>query len=186
MANVLGVTFRKAVDKDVTAAAALMRSAFKMWEPIGYNAAGLTEAVVRSFFVRDGYVAQDEDNKLAGCVCINFTKPQISGKEMRVSRAHRIDTTELMDPTQADFFSESTFAYFYSLAIDPACSKRGLGRTSLQFVEDQAMQRRCGGILLETGKRTGWLVDWYERSGFRLIGEFIRDSEPLVFMLKKV
>lgn len=180
------IAFRKAVDGDVEAVAACMRAAFKMWEPIGYDLSALNAETVRSFLLKDGYVAEDERQRIIGSVSINFTRPRVDGREMHVSRAHRTDTTALLEPSQSEFLSRNTFAYFYSLAVDPECAKMGLGKKCLGFVEDEAARHGCRGILLETGKRTGWLVEWYERSGFKLIGTFVRGSVPVVFMLKEL
>jgi ribosomal protein S18 acetylase RimI-like enzyme len=180
------IVFRKAVDGDIAAAAALMRAAFKMWKAVGFKSSGLTEKMVRSFLVKDGYVAETEDQKIVASVCINIVKPQVSRDQMRVLRAHRTDTTVLAEPSLAEYFATSTFAYFYSLAVDPGFGKIGIGQKCLEFIESEAVKHRCSGILLETGKRTGWLVEWYERSGFRVIGNFTRQGEPVIFMLKKL
>jgi ribosomal protein S18 acetylase RimI-like enzyme len=178
------IVFRRAVDGDVVAAAALMRAAFKMWEPIGYKTSSLTESMVRRFFLQDGYVAEDGKKRMVGVVCINYGTPALTGKEMRVARAHRTDTTVLLEPAKADYFAANRFAYLYSLAVDPACARKGIGRQFVRFVEKEARRRRCRGILLETGQKTGWLIEWYQGAGFRLIGESMRDGEPVVFMFK--
>jgi ribosomal protein S18 acetylase RimI-like enzyme len=157
-----------------------------MWEPIGFDTAGLTEAVVRSFLLKDGYVAEKEHNRIVGVVCINFARPQISGDALRVPRAHRIDTTVLLEPSRTKYFSANTFAYFYSLAVAPEYVNMGVGLKILRFVESEAVEHGCSGILLETGRRTGWLIEWYESAGFRLIGNFVRGAEPIVFMLKEL
>ena len=179
-----GLSFRSAQEKDVEPAARLMRAANKMWEPIGFDTSLLTEKAVAGFFLRDGYVAEQEGG-IAGVACINMVEPEIAGDEMKVARAHRVDSTVLSDPSARSFLSQGVFAYLYSLAVDPDFSKRGFGEEILKFIETKARDHGCRGLLLETAERSGWLVQWYERSGFRIVGHSSRNSVPLIFMLKK-
>ena len=175
---------RKANSSDVATAANLMRAAYVMWEPIGFSVSSLTEIVVGSFFAQDGYVATDSQGKAIGVFSINFKQPRINGQEMHVARAHREDKTILLNPSITESLSGKRCAYLYSLAVEPAFSRVGIGRKCLEFAQDEALRHQCDGLLLETGERGAWLVDWYRRSGFQLIGNFTRNSQPLVFMLK--
>lgn len=180
-----GLSFRRAQEMDLEPAARIMRAAFKMWEPIGFDPSLLTEEAVARFLLRDGWVAEHE-GRIAGAACLNIVEPEIAGDEMKVARAHRIDSTVLLDPADKSFLAEGSFAYFYSLAVDPDFSKRGFGEQILTFIEAQARGRGCRGLLLETAERSGWLVRWYERSGFRVVGRQARNPEPLIFMLKRL
>lgn len=179
-------TFRRAIDSDVEDVAKLMRAAFSMWESVGFDPSGLSEAAVRTFLLKDGYVAEDANEGITAAICINFSRPRTSGNDMHVARAHRTDTTILLEPSKTEYFSTNTFAYIYSLAVAPEHARMGIGRESLRFAEKEALKHGCCGLLLETGKRTGWLVEWYEREGFKLIGNSVRASEPIVFMLKEL
>ncbi len=178
--------FRKAEVGDVGPTTELMKSAFKLWEPIGFDTSALTEATVASFLVRDGYALEDSRKRIVGSVCINFGKPKLAGLEMTMNRAHRTDATTLSNPSLIPYLAKGTFGYFYSLAVDPNYGKSGLGQSILNFFESESRRRKCIGVLLETAQKTGWLVEWYERSGFQLIGHNIRNGDPLVFMLKKL
>jgi GNAT superfamily N-acetyltransferase len=178
------ITLRPADERDVGIATSLMKAAYAIWEPIGFSTVGLTEELVWTFLAKDGYMVEDIEGRPVGVVCINYSQPRISGEEMFVSRAHREDKTVFLDSSARETILSSKCAYFYSLAISPERSRRGLGRRCLELVEKEVLNRNCQCLLLETGEKTGWLVSWYERVGFRHIGKQVRNGQPVVFMLK--
>jgi ribosomal protein S18 acetylase RimI-like enzyme len=86
-----------------------------------------------------------------------------------------------------DLTAETRTVYLYGLSVDPGHGGAGLGAALLGAVERRAEELGHDGLLLETGKDASWLVAWYQRLGFEVIGE----SDPglasprTVMMLKR-
>jgi len=61
--------------------------------------------------------------------------------------------------------------YVNSLAIDPALRHSGLGRRLLEHAEAEASRRSLTRMKLDTAKPLTDLIQWYERRGYRMVGE---------------
>src|SRR5436190_654347 len=59
----------------------------------------------------------------------------------------------------------------WRLCVDPPLQRRGFGGRLLRFAEAEARRRSLGRIRLDTAKPFVELVGWYERQGYRVVGE---------------
>jgi ribosomal protein S18 acetylase RimI-like enzyme len=58
-----------------------------------------------------------------------------------------------------------------ALAVDPELQHSGLGRLVLERLERDAAKRGLSRTRLDTAKPLTDLIRWYERQGYRVVGE---------------
>src|SRR5690606_7751557 len=61
--------------------------------------------------------------------------------------------------------------HLHELSVDPAHGRRGIGRRMVEAVCDWARAGGHGGVTLSTYKGVPWNAPFYERMGFRTMGE---------------
>ena len=65
--------------------------------------------------------------------------------------------------------------------------RQGFGSKLMAYVEEHSRQSGCQGVLLETGRDIPWLVAWYQKRNFKIIGTYKYPSTPdTIFMLKRL
>lgn len=167
-------------------AAAVITRAFSIWSDSGWKPQPL--ALVASYLLPDGHAVVDQGGRILATVCVREANPRMEGDIIVVNRAHRQDRARLRDLQRfVDLTAGMRTVYLYGLAVDPGHGRAGLGAALLGAVERRARELGHAGLLLETGKDASWLVAWYQRLGFEVIGE----SDPslasprTVMMLKR-
>lgn len=60
--------------------------------------------------------------------------------------------------------------YVNALAVDPALQRSGWGSLLLDRLENEAARRGLGRVGLDTAKPATELIAWYERRGYRVVG----------------
>lgn len=68
------------------------------------------------------------------------------------------------------FRTRSRVARLYSLAVNPAHGKAGVGRRLLAAAEEAAFSRGCPILRLEVREDNARAIELYERAGYRRIG----------------
>ena len=64
----------------------------------------------------------------------------------------------------------SKIGRLYSIAVDQAASKRGIGRALLDASEQLAKKRKCNVFALEVRADNRRAIQLYKKNGYRLIG----------------
>ena len=64
----------------------------------------------------------------------------------------------------------SKIGRLYSIAVDKACGKRGVGRALLDASEQLAKKRKCTLFALEVRAGNRRAINLYKKNGYRLIG----------------
>jgi ribosomal-protein-alanine acetyltransferase len=64
----------------------------------------------------------------------------------------------------------SKIGRLYSIAVDKACGKRGVGRALLDASEQLAKKRKCALFALEVRAGNARAIKLYKKNGYRLIG----------------
>jgi GNAT superfamily N-acetyltransferase len=183
---------RPAREGDVEAATRVINAAFSTWAALGVDVgfrANQPLELVRSFLLEDGFVAETGAGEIAAAFCARQVVPETDGQHVTVPRAHQTDRSVLIpEEMEGAAFSRMRLVYFYTLAVAPPYAKHGLGGALLRLIEKTAAETGCDGVLLETGKRNAWLVEWYARCGYRIIGRypFPEQETRSIFMLKAV
>ncbi len=83
--------------------------------------------------------------------------------------------------------SNSRIARLYSVAVDPAFGRRGIGRALLAAVEAYGAKRGCAALRLEVRKDNAAAIALYEGRGYRPFGEYAdyyEDGAPALRMEK--
>lgn len=186
------VTVRAATETDLEETTRVINAAFATWAKegvdVGFRATQSVE-LVRSFLLEDGRVATTCEGKIIATFCVREVVPEVEGQKVSVCRAHKVDRSVLLpQEMRGEEFSRMKLLYPYNLAVLPEWAKKGLGRALLKLIETMAVESKCDGVLLETGINNRWLVDWYERCGFRTIGRFPfpENEAKSIFMLKSL
>ena len=65
------------------------------------------------------------------------------------------------------FRKGSDLARLYSIAVDPALRRKGMGQSLLDACEKAARERSCRGLRLEVHIDNTAAIDLYERNGYR-------------------
>ena len=167
---------RAATEADLEETTGVINAAFATWAKEGVDPgfrATQSVELVRSFLLEDGCVAATCEGKIIATFCVRDVVPEADGQKVSVCRAHQVDRSVLLPRgVRVEEFSRMKLLYPYNLAVLPEWAKKGLGRALLNLIETMAVETKCDGVLLETGINKRWLVDWYERYGFRTIGRF--------------
>ena len=58
--------------------------------------------------------------------------------------------------------------WIYSLAVDPVCRKRGIGRALLQRAEAALQERGCVKINLQVADGNEGVIGFYEKTGYKV------------------
>lgn len=69
------------------------------------------------------------------------------------------------------------------VAVDPAMQGQGLGRSLLATLEDALREVGIQIAALDTAKPATWLIAWYERLGFEVVGDVAWRSKTYVSSL---
>jgi ribosomal protein S18 acetylase RimI-like enzyme len=70
-----------------------------------------------------------------------------------------------------NYFTERKSGYVSQLAIKPTLKRSGLGTVLMNFCEDLAIEDGLEAIQLDTAKPALHLVNWYQKQGYRIVGE---------------
>jgi len=162
---------RKPHKEDLPLLANMINTAYAMWNHLGRGEQ--SQETIESFLMQDGLVVhQAKTGKPCGTLCMRDAAPEIKGNKIFIHRAERIDEATLLEPEKTALsFQGKKFAGFYGLSVDPSLARSGLGLSILTHCFYKIQSAGFDGVLLETGKDTGWLVAWYERLGCKMIGE---------------
>jgi ribosomal protein S18 acetylase RimI-like enzyme len=68
------------------------------------------------------------------------------------------------------FRPNSAIARLYSLAVDPAHCRHGVGQLLIAAAEHTAWQRQCARLRLEVHDKNAAAVALYQKAGYRLFG----------------
>ena len=77
--------------------------------------------------------------------------------------------------------------YFMTMAVDPTYAGQGIGKRLLHTIEEEAKNKNCSKILLETYEPLTYAIRLYEHNGFRATGNKRDYSGIEIFeMLKEI
>jgi ribosomal protein S18 acetylase RimI-like enzyme len=168
-------------------ATAVVQRAFAMWADSGFKPQ--SAELVASYLLPDGYAAVDSSQQVIATFCVRDARPQLEADTVAIRRAHRLDRARLYSKDGfRRLVTDKSFVYFYGFAVDPLHGRAGLGKALLAELEQAIKKLGYHGLMLETGKDSRWLVEWYERLGFEVIGESDPEISPArtVMMLKSL
>jgi ribosomal protein S18 acetylase RimI-like enzyme len=136
---------RRATVRDVVEVRSLLNRAYKELSDRGWN-----------------YTATYQDDA--------FTAQQILERRVfLVSDGERpIATISVHD--QNEFTNRKTL-YVGKFAVHPELKNQGLGARLIDYVEGIAKSEGYDGLQLDTAKPAEHLVSWYQRLGYRIVGE---------------
>lgn len=180
---------RETREEDLASVTSIINSAYKMWNSIGFDKANQTIDKVKTFALRDGHVVSDSSGNVMAAFNICCIEPQYENGILSVNLVHRIDKTVLDEKILSfEKIKKLKLIYFYGLCVHPEYTQSGLGKKLFEIRERFAQENGFQGILFETGRDARWLVEWYQRLGFTIIGNSNADicSLPLVMMFKKI
>jgi ribosomal protein S18 acetylase RimI-like enzyme len=180
---------RETQEKDLPAITAIINAAYKMWNSIGFDKANETPDSIKPFALKDGHVVCDIEGKIIAAFNMRPIQPSYENGILAVSRAHKTDRSVLDESViTAKELLSFKLIYFYGLCVDPKYSQSGLGKTLFEVREKFAQDNGFQAILFETGRDAKWLVEWYQRLGFTIIGNSNKSicPLPLIMMLKKL
>ncbi len=136
---------RAVQDSDIPAIRLLVNAAYKELADMGLN-----------------YTATYQDE--------NITRDRINrGRAFALERGDEIVGTVLF--TEQNYFTKCRSGYVSQLAIHPSLKKSGLGTILMELCEDIAKSERYEAVQLDTAKPAKHLVDWYQKRGYRVVGE---------------
>jgi ribosomal protein S18 acetylase RimI-like enzyme len=180
-----GETLRaeKILPSRVEEAAGVLNRAFAIWADAGFKPHSIELAT--SYLLPDGYAVIDSNNQIVGTFCVREARPRLEGDTVVIGRAHRVDRAKLHDKERfLGFTRHRSLIYCYGFSVDPERGKAGLGRALLRGFERTAIRSGHHGFMLETAKESTWLVDWYKKLGFEVVGESEQASPRTIMMLK--
>lgn len=73
--------------------------------------------------------------------------------------------------TVENYFTNHNTAYLGQFGVLPEFKKKGLGTMLLNFCENLAAEEGFYGIQLDTAIPAKHLVDWYQRRGYKIVGQ---------------
>lgn len=173
--------------EDVADATALINLAYSIWKPLGFKPGSITEENVASYFVSDGITYRDGNGKLVGVICRRDAVLSIDGKKFTVERPNETGIGQLDEKViTAAKLQKMRLRYVYGLAVDPALGKQGIGYYILNSAAETAEGDGYSGLLGETTRDAKWLLEWYKKTGWKVIGSSPKGVEPpKVFILKQ-
>lgn len=177
---------RAAQKSDLLKLTDLFNGAFSMWKNIGI--AKRTPEEIERYSFEDCQVVIDSDSgEMTASFCVREAQPKIVNGEILVERSHKTDSAKLLDEERVkSTILGKRFLYLYGLTVDPRLAKQGLGLAIGKVIYVSAMAEGYNGFMLETGKDTGWLVEWYKRIGFEVIGEGLSKTGTRTVMMVRV
>jgi len=72
--------------------------------------------------------------------------------------------------------------HLYELGMDPDHGGKGLGRALVEIVAQEATARGLGAVTLSTFTNVPWNAPFYERVGFRILGE--DEMTPALYLVR--
>lgn len=183
------LTIRETQENDLPRVTSIINAAYKMWNSIGFDKANQTPEMIRPFALKDGHVVCDSENKIIAAFNICPVQPIYENGILSVNRTHKIDRTVLDEKIiSAEKLLGKKLAYSYGLCVDSEYAKLGLGEKLVKVGESFLYSNHFQGILFETGRDAKWLVEWYQRLGFIIIGNSndAISPLPLIMMFKKI
>ena len=70
-----------------------------------------------------------------------------------------------------DWYQREDVRSFHQLAVDPELQGRGLGTRLIRHLEARAAASGAAELALDTSEHAAHLIAWYERLGYRLVGQ---------------
>jgi N-acetylglutamate synthase-like GNAT family acetyltransferase len=132
-------------ESDIPAIRMLVNAAYKELSDMGLN-----------------YTATYQDEAI--------TKDRISkGRAFVLEKDHEIIGTALF--SAQNYFTGRKSGYVSQLAIQPALKRSGLGTVLMNFCEDLAKAEEFEADQLDTAKPALHLVNWYQKQGYKIVGE---------------
>jgi len=177
--------FRAATVNDLPRLTQLFNAAFAMWSGLGIRE--MTPEQVELYLLEDCQLVFDaQTSAVIASICAREVEPKIKSGEIFVERSNKTDSAKLFDEAGTlKVIKGKRILYLYGLAVDPRLVKKGLGYAVGEAIHDYAVTSGYDSLMLETGKDTDWLVDWYKREGFEVIGEGrLKSGTDTVMMLK--
>lgn len=129
--------------------------------------------VIESYVMVDGVIiCEVNSNTPCAVICVRETAPIINGEQIIIKCPHRENTATLGE--SKNFLNQlhhNKFLFSYSFAVEPEMAKKGFGSTMVEYCYSAINKQGYDGFMLETGKDADWLVEWYKKLGFQIIGE---------------
>lgn len=137
--------FRPAVDTDIPELRRLLNASYQEHAEKGLN-----------------YTASYQDEAT--------TRERISrGRAFVIQRQGVLIATVLF--TEQNYFTKKRTAYISQLAVHPELKGSRLGSKLMDICEELARNEGFEAVQLDTAKPATHLVDWYQRRGFKIVGE---------------
>lgn len=143
--NAEELEIRLVCENDIPAIRSLVNAAYKELSEMGLNYTGTYQ---------DERVTQDRISR--GCAFVLEQGKKILGTVLFSER---------------NFFTNLRTGYVSQLAIDPSFKRSGLGTILMDLCEDIASSEGFEAIQLDTAKPALHLVAWYQKRGYKIIGE---------------
>lgn len=183
------LNIRETLEDDLPRVTSIINAAYKIWNSIGFDKATETPGSIKPFALKDGHIVCDVEGKIIAAFNMRPIQPSYENGILSVKRAHKTDRSLLDESviTAAELLSLKLI-YFYGLCVDPEYAQSGLGQVLFEVREKFARDNGFQAILFETGRDAKWLVEWYQRLGFIIIGKSNESicPLPLIMMLKKL
>jgi ribosomal protein S18 acetylase RimI-like enzyme len=138
-------------DSDIPVIRNLVNTAYKELADMGLN-----------------YTATYQDEEI--------TRNRISkGRAFALEKKHEIIGTALF--SEKNYFTFRKSGYVSQLAILPALKRFGLGTLLMNFCEEMAIVEGFEAVQLDTAKPALHLVTWYQKQGYKIVGEMKWDGK---------
>lgn len=69
------------------------------------------------------------------------------------------------------YVNEDNNLYVRKIATTPNAEGKGIGRKNMQYMEDYAKKCGCNKLCLDVYKKSSRAICFYEKNGFKIIGE---------------
>lgn len=134
-----------ATDADVSRLTALLHAAYKELGDMGLN-----------------YTATYQDDSI--------TRERIGrGRAFLLEDGATLVASVLL--TAQNYFTGHNTAYISQLAVRPDYKRHGIGAFLMDHCESLAQDEKFAGVQLDTAQPAQHLVQWYQRRGYRIVGE---------------
>ena len=70
-----------------------------------------------------------------------------------------------------DLYRRDDVGWFGQFGVEPELQGMGIGGLLLAAIEEKARERGLAELALDTAETATHLIDWYERRGWRIVGE---------------
>lgn len=132
-------------DEDIPQIRALVNHAYKELADMGlnYTATYQNEEITRDRISKGRAYVLEKDGRLLGTILL----------------------------TVENYFTGRKSAYISQFAVHPKYKKQGLGSILMDHCEDLARQEKFEAIQLDTAKPAEHLVRWYQKRGYKIVGE---------------